>query len=47
MIEKAQNTPLDNAPVLQRKLHLAAKTNPKRKFGVLRNCLNCGRYKYI
>ncbi len=35
MIAKAQNTPLDKVRVLQRKLYLAAKTNPKRKFGVL------------
>lgn len=35
MIAKAQNTPLDKMRVLQRKLYLAAKTNPKRKFGVL------------
>jgi hypothetical protein len=44
VIAVAQNTPLDKAPVLQRKLHLAAKTNPKRKFGVLHDCLHCGRY---
>ena len=35
MIAKAQDTPLDKVRVLQRKLYLAAKTNPKRKFGVL------------
>lgn len=35
MIAKAENTPLDKVQVLQRKLYLAAKTNPKRKFGVL------------
>ena len=35
MIAKAQNTPLDKVRVLQRKLYLAAKANPKRKFGVL------------
>lgn len=35
MIAKAQNMPLDKVQVLQRKLYLAAKTNPKRKFGVL------------
>ena len=35
MIARAQNTPLDKVRVLQRKLYLAAKTNPKRKFGVL------------
>jgi len=35
VIAKAQNTPLDKVRVLQRKLYLAAKTNPKRKFGVL------------
>ena len=35
MIAKAQNTPLDKVRVLQRKLYLTAKTNPKRKFGVL------------
>lgn len=35
MIAKAENTPLDKVRVLQRKLYLAAKTNPKRKFGVL------------
>lgn len=35
MIAKAQNTPLDKVRVLQRKLYLAAKIDPKRKFGVL------------
>jgi group II intron reverse transcriptase/maturase len=35
VIAKAENTPLDKVQVLQRKLYLAAKTNPKRKFGVL------------
>jgi RNA-directed DNA polymerase len=35
VIAKAQNTPLDKVRVLQRKLYLAAKANPKRKFGVL------------
>ena len=35
MIAKAENTPLDKVRVLQRKLYLAAKMNPKRKFGVL------------
>ena len=35
MIAKAENTPLHKVQVLQRKLYLAAKTNPKRKFGVL------------
>ena len=35
VIAKAQNMPLDKVRVLQRKLYLAAKTNPKRKFGVL------------
>ena len=35
MIAKAENTPLDKVQVLQRKLYLAVKTNPKRKFGVL------------
>ena len=35
MIAKAENTRLDKVQVLQRKLYLAAKTNPKRKFGVL------------
>jgi group II intron reverse transcriptase/maturase len=35
VIAKAQNTSLDKVRVLQRKLYLAAKTNPKRKFGVL------------
>ena len=35
MIAKTENTPLDKVRVLQRKLYLAAKTNPKRKFGVL------------
>ena len=35
MIAKAENTPLDKVRVLQRKLYLAAKTNLKRKFGVL------------
>ncbi|MES9819561.1 MAG: group II intron reverse transcriptase/maturase [Candidatus Thiodiazotropha sp.] len=35
MIAKAQNTPFEKVRVLQRKLYLAAKANPKRKFGVL------------
>ena len=35
MIAKAENTPLDKVRVLQRKLYLADKANPKRKFGVL------------
>lgn len=35
MIAKAENTRLDKVQVLQRKLYLAAKTNPRRKFGVL------------
>ena len=35
MIAKAQNTPIDKVRLLQRNLYLAAKTNPKRKFGVL------------
>lgn len=35
MIAKAENTPLERIRVLQRKLYLAAKANPKRKFGVL------------
>jgi RNA-directed DNA polymerase len=35
VIAQAENTPLDKVRVLQRKLYLAAKTNPKRKFGVL------------
>jgi len=35
VIAKAENTRLDKVQVLQRKLYLAAKTNPKRKFGVL------------
>jgi RNA-directed DNA polymerase len=35
VIAKAENTPLDKVRVLQRKLYLAAKTNSKRKFGVL------------
>jgi RNA-directed DNA polymerase len=35
VIAKAENTPLDKVRVLQRKLYLAAKANPKRKFGVL------------
>lgn len=35
MIAKAQNTPIDKVRVLQRKLYLAAKIDPKRKFGVL------------
>lgn len=35
MIAKAENTPLDKVRVLQRSLYLAAKANPKRKFGVL------------
>ncbi len=35
MIAKAENTPLERVRVLQRELYLAAKVNPKRKFGVL------------
>lgn len=35
MIAKAENTSLERVQVLQRKLYLAAKTNPTRKFGVL------------
>ncbi|EIM2542319.1 group II intron reverse transcriptase/maturase [Salmonella enterica] len=35
MIAKAINTPLESVRVLQRKLYLAAKANPKRRFGVL------------
>jgi RNA-directed DNA polymerase len=35
VIAQAKNTPLDKVRVLQRKLYLAAKTNPKRKFGAL------------
>jgi RNA-directed DNA polymerase len=35
VIAKAENTSLERVRVLQRKLYLAAKTNPKRKFGVL------------
>lgn len=35
MIAKAQNTPLERVRVLQRSLYLAAKADPKRKFGVL------------
>lgn len=35
MIAKAQNTLYESVRVLQRKLYLAAKTNPTRKFGVL------------
>jgi len=35
VIAKAKNTPLDKVRVLQRKLYLAAKIDPKRKFGVL------------
>ncbi len=35
MIAKAENTPLDKVQVLQRSLYVAAKANPKRKFGVL------------
>lgn len=35
MIAKAQNTLLNKVRVLQRKLYLVAKKNPKRKFGVL------------
>jgi RNA-directed DNA polymerase len=35
VIAKAQNTSLEKVQVLQQKLYLAAKTNPKRKFGVL------------
>ena len=35
MIAKAQNTALEKTRVLQRSLYLAAKANPKRKFGIL------------
>jgi RNA-directed DNA polymerase len=35
MIAKAINMPLEKVRVLQRRLYLAAKANPKRKFGVL------------
>ena len=35
MIAKAGNTPLDKVRVLQRTLYLAAKADPKRKFGIL------------
>ncbi|AWK13660.1 reverse transcriptase domain-containing protein [Candidatus Fukatsuia symbiotica] len=35
MIAKAENTSLERVRVLQRKLYLAAKTNPTRKFGML------------
>ncbi|MBU2723824.1 group II intron reverse transcriptase/maturase [Acidithiobacillus ferridurans] len=35
MIAKAENTPLERVRELQRKLYLAAKGDPKRKFGVL------------
>ncbi|EOS95296.1 reverse transcriptase domain-containing protein [Erwinia tracheiphila] len=35
MIAKAQNTAFEKVRVLQRKLYLAAKADPKRKFGVL------------
>lgn len=35
MIAKAENAPLERVRVLQRKLYLAAKANPDRKFGVL------------
>jgi group II intron reverse transcriptase/maturase len=35
VIAKAENTPLEKVRVLQRNLYLAAKANPKRKFGVL------------
>jgi RNA-directed DNA polymerase len=35
VIAKAQNTPDERVRVLQRKLYLAAKANPTRKFGVL------------
>lgn len=35
MIAKAQNTTFEKVRVLQRKLYLAAKADPKRKFGVL------------
>lgn len=35
MIAKAENTSLEKVQVLQQKLYLAAKANPKRKFGVL------------
>ncbi|MGK9451955.1 group II intron reverse transcriptase/maturase [Acidithiobacillus caldus] len=35
MIAKAENTPLERVRVLQRKLYLAAKGDPRRKFGVL------------
>ena len=35
MIAQAENTPLDKVRVLQRTLYLAAKADPKRKFGIL------------
>ena len=35
MIVKAINAPLERVRVLQRRLYLAAKASPKRKFGVL------------
>ena len=35
MIAKAENAPLERVRVLQRKLYLAAKADPDRKFGVL------------
>lgn len=35
MIAQAENTPLERVRVLQRNLYSAAKTNPKRKFGLL------------
>jgi len=35
VIAKAENTPLERVRVLQRKLYLAAKGDPQRKFGVL------------
>jgi len=35
VIVKTENTPLEKVRVLQRSLYLAAKANPKRKFGIL------------
>ena len=35
MIARAENMPLEKTRVLQRSLYLAAKADPKRKFGIL------------
>ncbi|EQC00793.1 hypothetical protein [Photorhabdus temperata] len=43
MIAKALNTAFEKVRVLQRKLYLAAKADPKRKFGVLYDKVCSGR----